>query len=140
MKLKTQTSDRIELNPGKIYGVTDFEQLATIFFPQSTGKQLRSSFIAIFCEIKNSNNQKIISTDYIAEKYKLLPSSVTKARIKMSRIGLITHRQQYWQFSSKFVRSLHILSDKIETFKLPAENLLQKKKELFMIEITKGGE
>ena len=69
-----------------------------------------------------------------------MPSSITKARIKMSRVGLITHRQHYWQFSSKFARSLQVLKDKIETFKLPAENLLQKKKELFMIEITKGGE
>jgi len=67
-------------------------------------------------------------------------STITKARVKMSRIGLITKRQGYWQFSSVFSRSLTLLTEKLNSFKTPATTRDQEKKESFMIDIAKGGQ
>ena len=138
MKLKTPTSDRVEGNPNKIYAISDLEDLSRVFFPQKQAHSLRAGFIAIFIELKNAENQKLQSTDYIADKYNLSQSTLTKARTKMSRLGLIQYRMGYWQFSNRFFRSWEVLKEKWEGFKVPSQSRVQVEKEKFMVEIAKG--
>ena len=136
--MKSLASDRIEINRNKIYRANDLEEFAKIFFPQKTARQLRAAFMAIFCEIKNARERKIQSTDHIAEQYQLSPSSITKARTKLVRIGLITKREGSWQFSGIFAGTLKSLIEKLESFKTPALSRDQEKKERMFIEIAKG--
>lgn len=86
---KKAYSDKIEINRSKVYTIRDPIQLAYTFYPQKTANRKRAAFLAIFFEMKNAPKQRIESTDYIADKYGLSQSSITKVRAKMVRIGLI---------------------------------------------------
>ena len=140
MKRQAQTvvSDKIEVNKDKIYRISDPIQLAEIFFPSKNACNRRAAFLAIFFEIKNANNQRIESTDYIAGKYGLSQSSIIKARVKMSRIGLIRKRDGFWIFSTVLGKSLENLIKKIESYRAPAQSEDLKERERIFVELAKG--
>ena len=131
-------STKIEINKDRIYRISDPIQLAEIFFPAKNAHQKRAAFLAIFFEIKNAKDQKLNTTDHIAKKYGLGQSSVTKARTKMTRIGLIRKRDGYWIYSSVFGKTLKNLITKIEAYQIPAQNDQEKDRERFFIEMAKG--
>jgi len=131
-------STKIEVNKDKIYRISDPIQLAEIFFPSKNAHQKRAAFLAMFFEIKNTKDQKLDSTDHIANKYGIGQSSVTKARAKMSRIGLIRKRDGYWIFSSVFGKTLKNLITKLEGHQMPAQTDQEKKRERFYVEMAKG--
>jgi DNA-binding transcriptional regulator YhcF (GntR family) len=56
----------------------------------------------VYFEIKNTPNQKLETTEHIAEKYEIHPSTIFKARTKMVRLGLIAKARYGWQFCSIF--------------------------------------
>jgi len=131
-------STKIEFNKDKVYRISDPIQLAEIFFPAKNANQKRAAFLAIFFEIKNAKDQKMDTTDHIAAKYGLSQSSITKARAKMSRIGLIRKRDGYWIYSSVFGKTLKNLITKLETFQIPAEISQEKAREKLYVEMAKG--
>ena len=140
MKVRTRTpvSAKIEMNKDKIYRISDPVQLSEIFFPSKNAHQRRAAFLAIFFEIKNAKDQKLETTDHIANTYGLSQSSVTKARTKMTRIGLIRKRDGHWIYSSIFGKTLKNLITKIGTYQIPAQTYQEKDRERFFIEMAKG--
>lgn len=140
MKNRTRTpiSAKVEINKDKIYRISDPIQLAEIFFPSKNAHQRRAAFLAIFFEIKNANDQKLDTTNYIADKYGLSQSSITKARTKMTRIGLIRKRDGYWIYSSVFGKSLRNLIAKIEAYQLPAQTGQEEDRERLYVEMAKN--
>jgi hypothetical protein len=98
-RARTQISAKIEVNKDKIYRISDPVQLTEIFFPAKNAQQRRAAFLAILFDIKNAPDQRLDTTDHIAEKYSLSQSAITKARAKMSRLGLIRKREGHWIFS-----------------------------------------
>ena len=134
----TPISTKIEINKDKIYRISDPIQLAEIFFPSKNAHQRRAAFLAILFEIKNSPNQRLNTTDSIAKKYALSQSALTKARTKMTRIGLIRKREGYWIFSTTFFKTLEGLCEKIKAYQTPAQNRDQSDREQLFVEIAKG--
>lgn len=132
------TSTKIEINKDRIYRISDPIQLAEIFFPAKNAHQKRAAFLAIFFEIKNAKDQKLDTTDHIAEKYGLGQSSVTKARAKMTRIGLIRKRDGYWIYSSVFGKTLKNLISKIEAYQIPSKTIQKKDRERFYVEMARN--
>ena len=132
------TSTKIEINKDKIYRITDPIQLAEIFFPAKNANQKRAAFLAIFFEIKNGKDQKLDTTDHIANKYGLSQSSITKARTKMTRIGLIKKRDGNWIYSSVFGKTLKNLISKIEAYQTPGQTDPEKERERFFIEMAQN--
>lgn len=129
---------KISLDYNKVYRAHDLSDLATLFFPQATAKQLRASFIALFVEIKNARGQKLSDTSYIADKYGLMQSSVCKTRAALRRVGLIEFRGGLWGFSSRFEKSLFNLLSKINSLKVPADSRKTREKENFFVALAKG--
>jgi len=140
MKTRTITpiSAKIEVNKDKIYRISDPIQLAEIFFPSKNAHQRRAAFLAILFEIKNSPNQRLDTTDHIAKKYSLSQSALTKARTKMTRIGLIRKREGHWIFSTTFFKTLEGLCEKIKAYQAPAQSRDQIDRERLFVEIAKG--
>ena len=118
--------------------ISDPIQLAEIFFPAKNAHHKRAAFLAIFFEIKNAKDQKLDTTDHIANKYGLGQSSITKARTKMSRIGLIRKRNGYWVFSTTFFKSLENLTQKIGSYQVPIQNREEKYREKLFVDMAKG--
>jgi len=138
LKRKTGVSDKIEVNKDKIYRISDPIQLAEVFYPAKNAHQRRAAFLAIFFEIKNAEGQKLDSTDHIARKYGLSQSSVTKARTKMSRVGLIRKREGFWIFSTVFCNALDRLKEKISEYQYPSKRGERRDLERMYIEVAKG--
>ena len=134
----TPISAKIEIDKDKIYRISDPVQLAEIFSPSKNAHQRKAAFLAILFEIKNSSNQRLDTTDHLATKYSLSRSAVTKARTKMTRIGLIRKREGYWIFSTTFFKTLERLCEKIKTHQTPAQNRDQIDRERLFVEIAKG--
>ena len=137
-RIKTPISDKIEVNKDKIYRISDPVQLSEIFFPSKNANQRRAAFLAILFEIKNSLNQRLNTTDHIAKKYRLSQSALTKARTKMTRIGLIRKREGYWIFSTVFLKTIESLGQKLKVNQAPAQNPEQIDRERLFVEIAKG--
>ena len=129
-------SAKIEINKDKIYRISDPIQLAEIFFPAKNAHQKRAAFLAIFFEIKNARDKKLDTTDHIANTYGLSQSSVTKARTKMSRIGLIRKRDGYWIYSSVFGKTLNNLITKLEVYQKPAQTKQEASRERLYVEMA----
>jgi hypothetical protein len=140
MKRRTMTpiSTKIEVNKDRVYRISDPIQLAEIFLPAKNAHQKRAAFLAIFFEIKNAKDQKLDTTDHIANKYGVGHSSVTKTKAKMSRIGLIRKREGYWGFSTVFFNSLDKLKEKVSEYQYPSKSKERRKLEKMYIEIAKG--
>ena len=135
---KEPISAKIEINKDKIYRISDPIQLAEIFFPAKNAHRKRAAFLAIFFEIKNARNQKLDTTDHIANTYGISQSSVTKARTKMTRIGLIRKRDGYWIYSSVFGKTLKNLISKIEAYQIPSQTDQEKDREKFYVEMARN--
>ena len=135
---RTAISSKIEINKDRIYRVSDPIQLAEIFFPSKNAYRKRAAFLAVFFEIKNARNQRLETTDHIAQKYDLRQSSITKARTKMTRIGLIGKREGFWIFSTVFAKSMDNLVKKIEIYKTPANHKDDRERERLFVEMAKG--
>lgn len=135
---KEPISTKIEINKDKVYRISDPIQLAEIFFPAKNACLKRAAFLAIFFEIKNARNQRLVTTDHIANEFNLSQSSLTKARTKMSRIGLIRKREGYWIFSTSFFKTLEGLCEKVKAHQAPAQNREQVERERLFVEIAKG--
>ena len=118
LKQKAKASDKIEVNPGRIYRITDPLQLAYVIFPHKDAKQLRAAFLAIFFTIRNDTHQKTESTGLLSAKFEIPISTICKARSKMSRIGLIKKQDGYWQFSNRFFTALEKLIDVIDGYRI----------------------
>jgi len=131
-------STKIEVNKDKVYRISDPIQLAEIFFPSKNAGQRRAAFLAIIFDIKNAENQKLETTDHLALKYGIGRSTITKARAKMSRIGLIRKRGGYWMFSSVFEKTLKNLIVKIVTYQVPAQTIQESKRERFFVEMARN--
>ena len=140
LKRKTGGSDKIEVNKDRIYRISDPIQLAEVFYPAQNAHQRRAAFLAIFFEIKNAAGQKLDSTDHIAGEYGLSQSSVTKARTKMSRLGLIRKRDGVWIFSTVFCNALDRLKEKISEYQYPSRTKERQDLEKLYIEIVKGSQ
>jgi hypothetical protein len=119
-RAKTVVSTKIEANKDKIYRISDPIQLAEVFFPARNAHNRRAAFLAIMIEIKDAKDQRLETTDHIAREYGLSQSSITKARTKMSRIGLIRKHEGYWIFSTVFAKSLESLVNKLNTYQAPS--------------------
>ncbi|VBB44939.1 hypothetical protein TRIP_B350110 [uncultured Desulfatiglans sp.] len=135
---RTPISAKIEMNKDKIYRISDPVQLSEIFFPSKNARQRRAAFLAIIFEIKNARDQKLSTTDHIANKYSLSQSSIVKARTKMTRIGLIRKRDGYWMFSTVFSKSLEILVQKVTTYKVQKQNSEASAREKLFVAMAKG--
>jgi hypothetical protein len=131
-------SDKIAINRYKIYRVTDILQLAYIFYPAKNATHRRAAFIAIYFEIKNAPNQRLETTDHIADKYDLHPATIVKARTKMVRLGLITKQRYGWQFCSVFKNTLEELVRVVDRYKTPIERPSQREGEMMWVEMAKG--
>lgn len=131
-------SAKIEVNKDKIHRISDAIQLAEIFFPSKNAGQRRAAFLAIFFEIKNAPHQRLGTTDHIGKEYGISQSALTKARTKMTRIGLIRKRDGYWVFSATFFKTLEGLCEKIKAYQTPAQSREQVERERLFIEIAKG--
>ena len=137
-RARTTISAKIEINKDKIYRISDPIQLAEVFFPQKNACRKRAAFLAILFEIKNVKDQRLLTTDHIAKAYGLSRSAVTKARTKMSRIGLVRKREGYWIFSTVFAKSLRNLVRKIEAFQISTQRVEERERERLFVEMAKG--
>mgnify|MGYP002725820587 CR=1 FL=1 len=131
-------STKIELNKDKIYRISDPIQLAEVFFPSKNANQRRAAFLAIFFEIKNAPHQRLVTTDHIGKEYGISQSAITKARTKMTRIGLIRKRGGYWIFSTVFAKTLENMVKKIEAHQAPAQAKDERDREKTFVEMAKG--
>ena len=139
MRPQTRHSDKIIANYNKLYKIDDPEQLAWIFFPSKNAAHRRAAFIAIFFELRNAKDQKLDSFDFIPEKYGLSTSAVWKARVKMTRIGLIRKREGQWSYSTVFANALEKLIEKLEAYQTPVPH--QDNDKVFIyVEVAKGEE
>ena len=129
---------RIDVGYNKIFRSVDLYELSFLFFPQKSAKMLRASFIAIFIELKGSNPQAITDTGFLAHKYQIPLSSLCKARTKLRKLGLIETRNGLWRFSSRFSKSLMLLSEKIDHQKKQSPHPKGLQKDLFLLDLAKA--
>jgi len=131
-------SAKIEVNKDKIYRISDPIQLAEVFFPSKNANQRRAAFLAIFFEIKNASHQRLVTTDHIGKEYGISQSAITKARTKMTRIGLIRKREGHWIFSTTFFTTLYNLIEKVKMYQAPAQNINETEREHLFVGLAKG--
>ena len=67
--------------------------------------------MAIFIELRKAKEKKLISLNHIPSKYKIPSSTFTRARSKMTYLGLITKYGGYWMFSTGFASSMKKLAE-----------------------------
>jgi len=137
-RTKNPTSDRINVNKGRIYRISDPIQLAEVFYPAKNAHQRRATFLAILFEIKNARDQRLETTVHIPEKYGLPAPIISKVRAKMTRIGLIRKYQDAWILSSTFYSTLEALAEKVRVYQTPAQNREEREREEAFIEIANG--
>ena len=139
---KTIISTRIEANKDKIYRATDVYDLSCLVFPNRNAVDLRTGFILIFLTIKYCEGQRTTTSELEFTRKKkageVSQKSLWKVRAAMARIGLITRRDSYWQFSSKFGKSLQNLASTTAQLMVPNGSPSQEDKEHFLLECTKG--
>ena len=126
---------KIELNHNKISKVRDISDMAKLLFPHN--KRHQKVYLAIYIELKYATNQSLPTLAWIAEKYNFSHRLLEIVRAKMRRMGIIDHiskfnkknnYQEAWVFSSRFQRTLSILSEQHTTFK-KIENSKQEEKD-----------
>lgn len=118
----------------------DLDELAPIFFPGNKNQQ--RIFVAIFVEIKWSEEQFLPALEPVADKYGLSHRVMETVRAKMRRLGLIEHvcrfnhrhgNREGWIFSRKFSTSLTRLAETTEELKITKSVVQEKKdRDLFM--------
>ena len=111
-------STKIEFNHNKIARIQDLSDLARLLFPGNRNHQ--KIFLAIFIELKYSEDQFLPTLAPLCQKYDFSPRMLETVRSKMRRMGLIDHVSRFnkrysyregWVFSSRFNRSLGRISD-----------------------------
>ena len=135
---KTIISTKIEVNKDKIYRTQDVHDLAHLIFPNKNAKDLRIAFMLIFLSIKYSPVKKLTTSELEGIRTQkdsvISQKTLWKTRAVMARIGIIERRDGiYWQFSSRFSKSVKNLSEKINRFMMPIGNIEQEKKEWFLL-------
>jgi hypothetical protein len=120
-KVKALVSDKIEVNPNRLYRISDPLQMANVIFPQKNAKQLRAAFIAIYFTIRNDPHQKIERTEFLAEKFDLPLSAICKVRGKLNRMGIIKKQDGYWQFSNRFFTAIERFIDTLDGYRVQVE-------------------
>ena len=144
MKRRTKTiiSTKIEVNKDRIYRANDVHDLAGLIFPNKNAVDLRTAFILIFLSIKYSRERRVSTSELEnIRKKKVLevsPKSLWKARATMARIGLIAKREGFWQFSTKFGKSLGNLAEKTGRFMVPDSSNTGERKDWFLLDCAKG--
>jgi len=140
---RTVISTKIEANKDKIYRANDIHDIASLIFTNKNATDLRTAFILIFLPIKYSQTCKLTTSELENIRQKKTPEvsrkSMWKARATMARIGIITRKDGiYWQFSTKFGKSLKNLAEKTARLIVPNGSKEQAQKEWFLLECTKG--
>jgi len=140
---RTVISTKIEANKDKIYRANDIHDIASLIFTNKNATDLRTAFILIFLAIKYSRDHKITTSELEDIRQIKAPEvsrkSMWKARATMARIGIITRKDGiYWQFSTKFGKSLKNLAEKTAQLIVPNGSKEQAQKEWFLLECTKG--
>jgi len=135
---KTIISTKIEANKDKIYRTQDIHDLSYLIFPNKNAKELRVAFILIFLSIKYCPGNKLTSRELedmrLQKKSEVSQKTLWKARAVIARIGIIERRDGiYWQFSSRFGKSLKNLAEKVDQFMVPTGNTEQEEKEWFLL-------
>jgi hypothetical protein len=115
---------KIEFNTNKIARTKDLGELAFLFFPGSRDQQ--KIFLAIFIELKYTEDQFLPDLAPLCDKYSFTPRMLETVRSKMRRLGLIDHVSRFnkahgyhegWVFSSRFSRSLERLVELTRDFR-----------------------
>ena len=102
---------KIEAAKYRIYKINDIVKLSKIFFPQNSAKKKRASFVAIFIELRKAKEKKLRSLNHIPSKYDIAHSIFTRARSKMTYLGIITKYGGCWMFSTGFASSMKKLAE-----------------------------
>lgn len=111
-------STKIELAFNKVARTKDLDDLARLLFPGNRNHQ--RILVAIFVELKWSDDQFLPSLDWVAEKQGFTKRVLQTVRAKMRRMGIIDHVSRFnakhgyregWVFSRRFEKSLLALSE-----------------------------
>ena len=114
---------KIEFGFNKINRIDDLVDLAGLFFPHN--KRHQKVFLAIFIELKYSDNQFLPDLGWISDKYKVSKRVLEIVRAKMRRMGIIDHVSRFnarygyregWVFSSRFKKSVLKMEENINIF------------------------
>jgi len=109
---------KIDMNHNRIRSAEALDEVAVALFPGNRTHQ--RTFLAIFVELKWSENQFLPSLAFIAEKHSVSQRTMETVRAKMRRLGIIDHVSRFnkrhgyregWVFSNRFLRSLIRLSE-----------------------------
>jgi hypothetical protein len=115
---------KIDMNCSKISRIEYLDELASILYPGNKNHQ--KIFLAIFIELKWSENQFLTALEPIADKYGFSRRVLEIVRAKMRRMGMIDHVSRFnhkhgykegWVFSSKFSKAINRLTDLMARFK-----------------------
>lgn len=135
-------STKIEANKDKIYRTNDVYDLASLIFPNKNATDLRAAFLLIFLAIKYSREQRLSTRGLEDIRGKKAPEvsqkSLWKTRATMSRVGIIVKREDSWQFSSKFGKSLKNLAEKTINLMAPVGEKDNEEKEWFLLDHAKA--
>ncbi|MGD0917806.1 MAG: hypothetical protein ABSB22_15240 [Thermodesulfobacteriota bacterium] len=130
---------KIEFNAKKIDRIRTLDELAALLFPGNRNHQ--KVFLAIFIEIKYTDNGFLPHLRPLCEKYEFSPRMLETVRSKAARLGLIEHISRLnkklgyrdgWVFSSRFSRSLARLAELVQDFK-ERKDPLQERKDLDLL-------
>jgi hypothetical protein len=139
---KTIISTKIEVNKDRTYRTNDVHDFAGLIFPNKNAVDLRTAFILIFLSIKYSRERRISTSELENMRKKkaleISPKSLWKARATMARIGLIAKREGFWQFSTKFGKSLGNLAEKTSRLMVPDGSNAKERKDWFLLDCAKG--
>ena len=114
---------KIEFGFNKMNRIDDLADMASVLFPNN--KRHQKAFLAIFIELKYTDNQFLSDLKWIGEKYKVSKRVFEIVRAKMRRLGLIDHVSRFnakygyregWVFSSRFKRSVLKMEKHLVTF------------------------
>lgn len=110
-------STKIDLNHNRIARLEDLDELAAVLFPGNKNHQ--RIFLAVYVELKWSEDQFLPSLEPIADKHGLSRRVLETVRAKMRRLGIIEHVSRFnkkhgyregWVFSNRFQRSIMLLA------------------------------
>ena len=125
---------KVDLNHNKAARIENLDELAAILFPNNKGQQ--RIFLAIFIELKWSQDQFLPALDPLAEKHEFSLRTLETVRSKMRRLGIIDHVSRFdqkhgyregWVFSNRFARSLNLLAELFNRFREPKDSTQEKR-------------
>ena len=102
----------------------DASDLAEMLFPGNRNQQY--AFLGIWITLKWAEHHMVPNLGEIARTYDISKRTLERVRAKMRRMGWIDHVSRFnskydykegWVLSSKFQRSLNLLSDRVGFFR-----------------------